>query len=195
VNVLVINAHPNRKSLTYAFSQKIVEGSEENPHISHIEVLDLYQDKFNPVLEFNETKRRRDMYQDANFDKYREKITWADKLVFVYPIWWGRPPAILLGFFDQVFAANFAYNDQGGIFPEGLLKGKSAICISTMKGPANYPLVMLNNCHKVLMKRAVLNVVGIKRVTFFEFGNMESSSGKQDKKLNKIYRYFTKLVN
>lgn len=43
------------------------------------------------------------------------------------------------------------------------------------------------------MKRALFNFVGIKKVKFFEFGNMESPKGKQTKKLEKIYDYFKKI--
>ncbi|NBI29278.1 NAD(P)H-dependent oxidoreductase [Chengkuizengella marina] len=192
MKTLVIFTHPNHNSLSYAFLQKVLEGIVENSNIKEVQVLDLYQERFNPLLVFNEEKRRRDMHLDPNLKKYREQIVWADQIVFVYPIWWGRPPAMLLGYIDQLFAANFAYKD-GGFIPQGLLKGKSAVCVSTMKGPANYPLIFLNNTHKVLMKKALLNFVGIKKVKFFEFGNMESPNGKQAVKLNKVYRYFRKV--
>ncbi|MCI2253414.1 hypothetical protein L2D08_03435 [Domibacillus sp. PGB-M46] len=46
---------------------------------------------------------------------------------------------MLLGFINQMFAANFAYRDGLGLFPEGLLAGESAVCVSTMKGLAYYP--------------------------------------------------------
>jgi len=193
MKVLIIYTHPNHQSLCYAFLQKVIKGSHENPNIEEIQVLDLYEEGFNPLLMFNEHKRRRDMYRDPNLEKYREQIIWADKIVFVYPIWWGRPPAMMLGYIDQLFAANFAYKDKKGLLPEGLLKGKSVVCVSTMKGPANYPLLWLNNAHKILMKKALFNFVGIKQVKFFEFGNMESPKGKQTKKLEKIYRYFKKI--
>lgn len=133
------------------------------------------------------------MYRDPTLEKYRNQINWADKIVFVYPIWWGRPPAMLMGYIDQLFAANFAYRDKKGLLPDGLLKGKSVVCISTMKGPAKYPLLWLNNAHKVLMKKALFNFVGIKKVKFFEFGNMESPKGRQTKKLEKVYQYFKKV--
>lgn len=193
MKILVIYTHPNHKSLCYAFLQKIIKGSSENPNIKEIQVLDLYEENFNPVLVFNEQKRRRDMYRDPQLEKYREQLIWADKIVLVYPIFWGRPPAMLLGYIDQLFAANFAYRDKKGLLPEGLLKGKSVVCVSTMKGPANYPLLWLHNAHKVLMKRALFGFVGIKKVKFFEFGNMESSKGKQEEKLEKVYRYFKKV--
>ena len=193
MNTLVIYTYPNHKSLNYAFLQKVMEGSNENPNIKELQLLDLYEEGFDPLLKFNEHKRRRDMYCDPKLEKYRNQITWADKKVFIYPIWWGRPPAMLLGYIDQLFAANFAYRDKKGLIPEGLLKGKSVVCVSTMKGPTNYIFVWLNNAHKILMKRALFSFVGIKKVKFFEFGNMENVNGKQIKKLNKIYRYFKKV--
>ncbi|MBA2937523.1 NAD(P)H-dependent oxidoreductase [Paenibacillus sp. CGMCC 1.16610] len=190
MKTLIIYTHPNHRSLSYAFLQKVVQGSSENPKISEVRVLDLYEEGFNPVLVFNEQKRRRDMHADPDLAIYREQLSWADKIVFVYPIWWGRPPAMLMGYIDQMFASGFAYKDKGGMLPEGLLKGKSVVCISSMKGPVLYPLYWLNNAHKVLMKKALFNYVGIKKVKFFEFGSMESPRGKQQQKLEKVYDYF-----
>lgn len=188
MNLLIVYTYPNHKSLNYAFLQKVIAGSNENTNIKDLQVLDLYEENFDPVLVFNEHKRRRDMHLDPHLEKHRKQLTWADKIVFIYPIWWGRPPAMLMGYIDQMFASNFAYKDK-----KGLLKGKSVVCISTMKGPANYPFLWLHNAHKILMKRALFNFVGIKKVKFFEFGNMESPKGKQLKKLEKVYHYFRRL--
>ena len=114
MKTLVIYTHPNHQSLSYAFFQKVIQGSSENPNKAEIKVLDLYEEEFNPILVFNEKKRRRDMHSDPQLEKYREQIIWADKIVFIYPIWWGRPPAMLLGYIDQMFASEFAYKDKGG---------------------------------------------------------------------------------
>lgn len=194
MNVLVIYTHPNHQSLSYAFLEQVIRGSGENAQIKDIQVLDLYEEGFDPVLVFNETKRRRDMHSDPRLEKYQQQLLKADKIVFVYPIWWGRPPAMLLGYIDQMFASNFAYRDTGGLLPEGLLKGKSVVCISVMKGPAFYPLYWLNNAHKVLMRKALFQYVGIRRVKFFEFGSMESVKGRHDKKLNRVYQYFKSVA-
>ncbi|MDR6883999.1 NAD(P)H-dependent oxidoreductase [Bacillus sp. 3255] len=190
MKTLIVYTHPNHQSLSYAFLQKVVQGSAENPSIDEVNVLDLYEEGFNPLLVFNEHKRRRDMHADPKLAVYREQLLWADKIVFVYPIWWGRPPAMLMGYIDQMFASGFAYKEKGGLLPEGLLKGKSVVCISSMKGPVHYPLLWLNNAHKILMRKALFNYVGIKKVKFFEFGSMESPRGKQQQKLEKVYRYF-----
>ncbi|WP_433944192.1 NAD(P)H-dependent oxidoreductase [Paenibacillus sp. SN-8-1] len=194
MKTLIIFTHPNHQSLSYSFLQTTIQGLQDNPNTHEIEVLDLYAESFDPLLVFNEHKRRRDMHIDPNLEKYRKQLLWAEKIVFIYPIWWGRPPAMLLGYIDQMFASNFAYRDKGGLLPEGLLKGKSVVCISTMKGPALYPLFWLNNAHKILMRKALFNFVGIKKVKFFEFGNMEKSGGNQTKKLKQVYQYFKTII-
>ncbi|WP_379156483.1 NAD(P)H-dependent oxidoreductase [Paenibacillus sp. sgz5001063] len=190
MNILVIYTHPNHQSLSYAFLQEVLRGSRENAKVAEIQVLDLYEEGFDPVLVFGEHKRRRDMHTDPALAKYREQLQWADQIVFVYPIWWGRPPAMLLGYIDQMFASGFAYKDKGGLLPEGLLKGKTVVCVSSMKGPAHYPLLLLNNAHKALMRKALFHYVGIRKVKFFEFGSMESKRGKHARKLERIYQYF-----
>lgn len=189
---LIVFTHPNHESLNWAFLEAVKKGIEKSAGEHEIQVLDLYAERFNPVLVFNKEKRRRDMHKDPALEKYREQIRWADRLVFIYPIFWGRPPAMLLGYIDQIFASNFAYkNLPGRIYPEGLLSGKSVVCISTMKGPANYIFLTLGNAHKNLMRKALFNFVGIKKVKFFEFGSMESKKGNQEKKLTKVEMYFS----
>lgn len=194
MKTLIIYTHPNHQSLSYSFLEATIQGLQDNPNKHEIEVLDLYAESFDPLLVFNEHKRRRDMHIDPKLEKYRNQLLWAERIVFIYPIWWGRPPAMLLGYIDQMFASNFAYRDKGGLLPEGLLKGKSVVCISTMKGPALYPLFWLNNAHKTLMRRALFSFVGIKKVKFFEFGNMEKPGGNQTKRLEQVNRYFKTII-
>ncbi len=190
MKVLIIFTHPNHDSLSYAFMQEVIRGCEANGHVEAVKVVDLYVEGFNPVLVFNKHKRRRDMHKDPELAPYRDQIKWADMIVFVYPIWWGRPPAMLLGYMDRMFASGFAYQETGRLLPKGLLQGKSAVCISSMKGPTLYPLFWLNNAHKVLMRKALLQFVGIRKVKFFEFGSMESPRGRHQAKLQKVYQYF-----
>lgn len=190
MNVLIVYTHPNHQSLSHAFLQRTIAGCQENKEIDEIKVLDLYEEGFDPVLVFNEQQRRRDMHKEPSLETYRQQLIWADKIIFIYPIWWGRPPAMMLGYIDRMFASGFAYRDKGGLLPEGLLKGKSAVCISVMKGPTSYPLFWLNNAHKVLMRKALLQYVGIRNVKFFEFGNMESAKGRQEQKLERVQQYF-----
>lgn len=193
MNILIVYTYPNHESLNASFLQHTLKGLHDYSQKHEVQVLDLYAENFNPVLDFHKEKRRRDLYKDPDLEKYREQIKWANQLIFIYPIWWGRPPAMLLGYIDKLFSANFAYRNTKGLFAEGLLKGKSAICISTMKGPTHYPFIWLHNAHKILMKRALFQFVGIKKIKFFEFGSMEKKEGKQQKRLLQIESHMRNL--
>lgn len=196
MNVLVIYTHPHKKSLNGAFLEKTLKGLDSNQSVKNVELLDLYEERFDPLLIFNDEIKRRDMYKDPSMEKYRAQITKADAVIFIYPIWWGRPPAMLLGYIDKLFASGFAFKQEPGkIMPEGLLKGKKTICISTMKGPTAYPRFFLSNAHKVLMKKALFSYVGINNVKFFEFGSMEKKEGNQLKNLGKIEKYMSALAS
>jgi len=193
MNALIIYTHPSRNSLNGAFLEKAMTGLKANPDVNNIEVLDLYAEDYDPALRFDEQKRRRDMNTDPEMAPYREQISQADLLVFIYPIWWGRPPAMLLGYFDKLMATGFAYRyKEWQIMPEGLLKGKQVICISTMQGPGLYAALWLGNAHKKLMKRALFNFVGIKKVRFFQWGNMEGPAGKREKSLRRTERFLSR---
>lgn len=191
MNVLVVYTHPNHESLNGAFLERTLKGLGENPNHPETRVIDLYAEGFNPTLVFNADKRRRDMHLDPEMTKYRDAFLWATDIVFIYPIWWGRPPAMLFGFFDRLLATDFAYRyHPGKLLPEGLLAGRRAVCVSTMKGPDGYLGLFLGNAHRLLMQRAVFSFVGIKKAKFFEFGSMEKKSGKQEKRLALVERWF-----
>ena len=67
----------------------------------------------------------------------QEAIGWADHLVIIYPLWLGTLPALLKGFFEQVFRPGFAFTEpKSGRMWEKLLKGKSCRIIVTMGMPA-----------------------------------------------------------
>ncbi len=71
MNVLIIYTHPHHNSLNGAFFKEIVRGSEENPIVQEVKIIDLYQEKFDPVLVFNEEKKRRDMHKILTFASIR----------------------------------------------------------------------------------------------------------------------------
>jgi len=67
----------------------------------------------------------------------QKKIKKADQLIFIYPVWWYSPPAILKGFLDRILTSPFAYKYTKGI-PRGQLKDKRAIVFCTTGGPTWY---------------------------------------------------------
>ncbi len=105
-NALVIVAQPKRPSFNSAIAEEIARALKAQGY-ERTELLDLYADGFNPVMPPEELPRKFSF--DERTLRYQEKLMQATRVVFVYPDWWGGPPAILKGFLDRVFRPGIAY--------------------------------------------------------------------------------------
>ncbi|CAM3600841.1 NAD(P)H-dependent oxidoreductase [Erysipelothrix urinaevulpis] len=127
---LIVYAHPWDGSFNQHVlleTKKILESRGDN-----IDIIDLYKDGFNPVLDQADLKVfGQGNYADPIAEDYANRLKQADNVIFVFPIWWYGPPAILKGFFDKVFLKNHTYkqNDKGEM--TGILTGKKAIALTT----------------------------------------------------------------
>lgn len=74
MNVLIIYTHPHHNSLNGAFFKEILKGSEENPNVQEVRIIDLYQHKFDPVLIFNEEKKDVICIRTLRFKNIKRKL-------------------------------------------------------------------------------------------------------------------------
>jgi len=175
MNVLVISSYPNHVGFNYCLQETVIQNINKNYH--QVKVIDLYQEKFNPVLIFNEENKRRFLAENEETKKYREAIVWAEMIIYIYPIWWSGMPAILKGFIDRVFAKDFAYYYKG-IFPIGLLKGKVAWIINTHDSPKLYANFIQKDYGRILNKQ-ILKMCGIKTIRHTSLSYVRGSTQKQ----------------
>ncbi len=98
----------------------------------------------------------------ASIHPCQEAIRWAEHLVILYPLWHGTMPALLKGFFEQVFRPGFAYQmqDSSGRWKK-LLKGKSARIVVTMGMPATVYRWYFRAHSLKSLERNILGFVGI----------------------------------
>lgn len=191
---LIIYAHPKPSGSHNSAVREYVEGKLKEIG-RQFETIDLYADGFNPVLSGDEAAGK--AAQDELVGKYQGKIAKSGRLIFIFPIWWYAPPAILKGFFDRAFTPGFAYNFKKmpqipkalqpiakacasqkacyGVFLKNLpveqkLLGKKAVVINTFGGnEIGYGL--FGSAPEYSVDKAVLNFCGIldvKRVHWFE---------------------------
>ena len=163
MNILIIYTYPNHQSFNSAIL-KVVQQNLSKDH--NVKTLDLYEEQFDPVLRFDDTHKRRDLSTVPDMEKYRNLITWADHIIFIYPIWWSGMPAMLKGFIDRVFTAGFAYSygKRGLITP------------------------FIQDYGKVL-KNQVLKSCGIKPVKHTQLAGTENSSDEKRR------RFLDKIAN
>lgn len=152
MNVLLVYCHPEPGSFTHALLDVAKASVLAAGH--SVEVSDLYGEGFNPVAGRHDFETCADPdhfhYQteqahaaasdtySAELRREQDRVRLADMVVFIYPLWWGGPPAMLKGWFDRVLSYGFAYVD-GARFETGLFVGKtSMMCVVTGGTPQRF---------------------------------------------------------
>ncbi len=106
---LLVLAHPDDHSFNAQILQRVQQSLNQERYQTW--VADLYRMGFNPVLSLEEIRSHTSF--DPMIQDLSRKIKAAKLLVFVYPDWWGGPPAILKGFLDRIFRPGVAYDFMG----------------------------------------------------------------------------------
>lgn len=184
---LIITAHPSSKGFTHAIAQKYKETKEKNGHT--VEILDLYAPENS--MNFLCYEEKWEMTVCSPIQKsIQERITAADELVFIFPIWWVNVPAVLKNFFDMILTAGFGYKytKKTIIFPKKLLKGKTAriFCTCDAIGLLYW---LIGNPLRVILQLGTLGWCGISVKSYKVFDQMRKKTAKKrEKMLQKVER-------
>lgn len=131
---LILYAHPDPTSFNHAVLKQ-VESVLEKRKIPY-QTIDLYAIHYNPVLTLDELKGKNSEETLA----FQKMITGSTNIIFIFPVWWFRAPAILEGFCDKVFSVGFAYRFKKiiGVYgiPVALLKDKKVTTFMSHGAPA-----------------------------------------------------------
>jgi NAD(P)H dehydrogenase (quinone) len=99
-------------------------------------LIDLYLENYNPVISLDEMNGN--ISDDSRI--YQKLISESTHIIFIFPVFWFRAPAILEGFLDKVFVPGFAYHFKKIIgkygIPVPLLKDKNVLAIFTHGAPS-----------------------------------------------------------
>lgn len=184
MNIFYIYAHPNPTSFNGVLKEVGYKILQQAKH--EVIVSDLYAERFNAIAsndDFNlpeaDLNPQYFIAQKIAYDQNAlasdikveiDKISWADHLIFQFPLWWFSTPAILKGWLDRVLVKGFAY-DAGKVLAQGLLKGKTASLVLSTQSPAS--AYQLDGLHQAPINyflhhiHHTLHFVGIKTLTPF----------------------------
>ena len=131
---LIIYAHPDPQSFNAAIKDTVIATLKEAN--TKYQLIDLYALNYNPVMNLLEVKGTISEETKA----HQALIKDATNIVFIFPVWWFRAPAMLEGFCDKTFTPGFAYRFKPlvGVYgmPVPLLKDKRVLTIITHGAPA-----------------------------------------------------------
>ncbi|MEA9390012.1 NAD(P)H-dependent oxidoreductase [Acerihabitans sp. TG2] len=156
MNVLIVYAHPEPRSLNGSLLNFAVKRLEDAGH--SVQVSDLYAMQWKAALDADDSVVDRLAGQrfDPSLDSRRafeqgtqsqdiareqEKLRWADAVILQFPLWWFSMPAILKGWVERVYACGLAYGvgehsdtHWGDRYGEGAMAGKRAMLVVTTGG-------------------------------------------------------------
>jgi NAD(P)H dehydrogenase (quinone) len=147
VKVLVVLAHPERRSFNGALFDAAVETLTRQGH--SVETSDLYRMAFEArsgpwnFLDLQNSAffkpQAEEMHAAATgsfapeLETEIRKLETADLVILQFPLWWFGLPAIMKGWVDRVFAMGRAYG-RGRIYEKGHFLGKRALLSLTTGG-------------------------------------------------------------
>ncbi len=168
--LLVIDAHPNPRSLCSALAARYAEGARRAGVA--VSVLALRDLRFDLVLHQG---YRGEQALEPDLRHARTAIEVCDHLCLVTPLWWGSVPALLKGFVDRLFERGWAYRYQPSGRPLGLLAGRSARVLLTTDSPGWYLRLLQGDPTVKQLVRSTLRFCGFKPVWVTRFGPVRAS--------------------
>ena len=96
MNNLIIIGHPDKNSFCHSGIFKTITNTYEKYPNHNIKTIDLYKDKLH--------RDKKDLV-----NRYKNLVTWSDRIYFISPVWWFRLTPKMETFFDEVFTPGFAY--------------------------------------------------------------------------------------
>ncbi len=177
MNYLIIYCHPNDKSFNRAVLQQVTEELYSTGEV--IDICNLYLCGFDPVLNRTELQQMQTGGTPPDISGHQQRIADADRLVFIFPIWWVSMPALLKGYIDRVFAPGFAYRSTSeGVVP--LLTDKQAILINTLGSRYNeYKRSGMLDMIQKQFAAGIFNFCGIEIIGHLILGNVPRSTAEQ----------------
>ena len=186
MKVLIVYAHPKTEGHspeTLRQVEKKLKGSN-----SEYEIIDLYKIGYDPILKSGEHYTAGNRNVDQQNLEIQERITEADNLIFIYPVWWGTMPAMMKGFFDRVLTPKFAFAYNKGKIDK-LLTGKKAVVFASSGGSRfdYFPV----DVAKFVVKRVILEFCGIetKVVRLYKARKLEDNIDKIKSNVEEGFRF------
>lgn len=181
---LIIYVNPEKESFSHDIKEYVVNFSREKGH--EIEIRDLYQLSFNPILSLEDLRLEKEEKVVEEVKKEQDYIDWADVITLIYPIWW-QIPAMMKGYFDRVFSYGYAYRMENGK-PKGLLARKKVLRYNSMGSPRElYEKNGLRKTYEKAIDIAILQSSGLRVVDSILFGgNPRNNPTLKEKYLNEL---------
>jgi putative NADPH-quinone reductase len=177
MRTLVVHCHPNPESFSAALHATACAALRKGG--GDLRVIDLYAQGFDPVMKRDERVAYIDNpgLIEARVQPHVDALRWAEHLVFVYPVWYHGPPAMLKGWLERVFLPGVAFSPatrKGDKTAPGL-RHVRRLTVVTTSGAPHWWLWVVGNPNRRLFTRAIRGLCARAcRVTWLQLTDMNN---------------------
>jgi NAD(P)H dehydrogenase (quinone) len=188
LKTLIIYTHPWEGSFNHFILDETVKHLKNNTN-DEIDIIDLHKDNFVPNYTTADLKLfSQGKYADPLAKNYNQRLQEADRLVFIFPIWWFGLPAMLKGFLDKVLLKGQAYDEIDHQL-KGLLQAKEAIILTT--GNASKEVLQsIGDPIGTTLSKGILNLVGINNIHWIHGKTIHLADSRKEY-ISEIEQYFS----
>ncbi|MFD1420052.1 NAD(P)H-dependent oxidoreductase [Lactiplantibacillus songbeiensis] len=178
------NNVPHHRSFLAALLQSVL--AQLRAENNQIDLIDLHADGFNPVMSAADlTNWRRGRTIDPQVADYQQRLLAADRIIFMFPVWWEVMPAMTKGFLDKVYAKDQLYRADN--MQTKLVKQPKIEIITTMSTPNwAYRLIFGAPLAKLLFRGTFLKT----RLWHFKWHNFAQVEKKSPAKRAQLLNQF-----
>ena len=186
MHVLAVFCHPNRNSFSGAVLDRFVDGVEEAGH--SCEVADLYREAFDPVMSMRDLQQFEGVPMPEEVLAEQARVELCDALCLIFPMWWYGMPAMMKGWLDRVWSAEWAYHWEHD--PEGsLLKARPCtLLVPTGASPRQVSERGYDNSIDNLWRYGVLGYCGVEPIAIHLLLDTAFDSGAHEEHLETAYQ-------
>lgn len=160
MRIYVLLGHPDTDSFNGALADAYCAAATAAGH--EIRRHNIGELDFDPILHHG---YRRVQPLEVDLIAAQANLSWCERWVIVYPVWWGNVPALLKGFIDRTLYSEFAYRyHDTDPFWDKLLKGRSGHIVTTSDAPSAWLWLQYRNSDLNAVRRATMEFCGVSPV-------------------------------
>lgn len=173
--VLVLDGHPDAGSLCGALAAQAAQAAKaRGAEVRHLQLSTM---AFDPGLIGGYKTQQ---VHEPDLVAFLDAVRWCDTFILVHPMWWGSAPAKLKGLIDRTFLPGIAFAYEGdGHFPKKLFEGRTSRVLITADTPGWYLWLGYRNGWKNILRRQILDFVGLKVTHLETIGPIRSATTAQ----------------
>ncbi len=181
--IMVVVGHSQAATFCGALGRAYEEGAKRGGHdVTRFELSDM---SFDPILRGGD---REVQPLEPDLKKAYDSLVACNHLVLIFPLRFGDMPAILKGFIERILQPDLvAHQNTESAMNWNIFPGKTARIIVTMAMPVSIYRWWFGAHAVRLLKRNILNFIGIKPVRDTLYGMIETSTPeRRERWLNEV---------